>query len=255
MRPVASVAGRVVVRILLLTYVAIRLFWFLSALGGRTTEYVSVEAGLKLALWFLLAAVTAWLLVPRAPAAPIEELGLSAGFVRGLTFGALATIPMMFAVGLLDRKSLHQDLVAGSAIIGPLAEEILFRGFLFRQLVRRAGWPVWAALVLSSIAFGLAHIRNVDAALLMAWRYGFLTTYLQSSVPYMAAGALFAWVTYRWNSLWPAIALHGLMNFWWDLTKGEHAQPAFHLDTMSVAQGLSVMLAIALTLRWTRREA
>jgi membrane protease YdiL (CAAX protease family) len=179
-----------------------------------------VEAGLKLALWFLLTAVTAWLLVPRAPAAPIEELGLSAGFVRGLTFGALATIPMMVAVGLLDRKSLQQDLVAGSAIIGPWPRRFCFAGFssdnwsVVRDGLFGRRWcsvRSHSALPTSGTSMPPAHG--------VAVRVPHDVSSIERA--YMAAGALFAWVTYRWNSLWPAIALHGLMNFWWDLTKGD----------------------------------
>jgi membrane protease YdiL (CAAX protease family) len=162
---------------------------------------------------------------------------------------------MLVAAALLPRKGLVADLVVGSAILGPFAEELLFRGLLFRQLVSRARWSVTASVIVSSLAFGLAHIRNIDLGLLTGLQFGWLPLMLNSALPYAAGGAVFAWLTWRWNSLWPAIALHGLMNFWWDLTTGEHVQLDFHLDGMSAAQALSVALAVVLTLRWSRRDA
>ena len=163
---------------------------------------------------------------------------------------------MAIAAALLPRKPLNPDLVVGSGLIGPFAEELLFRGFLFTFLVRRARWSVIAALVVSSLLFGLAHLRNVDLQLL-----GLVSGYspyglqysLKNLIPYAAGGVLFAWVTWRWQSLWPAIVLHALMNFCWDLTTGEHAQLDFSIDPMSAAQATSALAAIALTLRWTRR--
>jgi membrane protease YdiL (CAAX protease family) len=147
--------------------------------------------------------------------------------------------------------------------IGPFAEEVLFRGFLFLVL-RRLGWSFWSAAAASSILFGLAHIQVVWGALLGgassgAARYELLTApgqYLMRVAVIAAGGLLFAWIADRWQSLWPAIGLHAAINFWSDLVWGE-ARLANHLAPesllWSVASCASLAIVIALTLR--RRAA
>jgi len=57
-----------------------------------------------------------------------------------------------------------------TAVAAPLCEEAFFRGMLFRLLRRRA--PLWAAVLLSAIAFGLAHASPaVSLALLPVFTY------------------------------------------------------------------------------------
>jgi len=213
------------------------------------------EALVKLALWAPTCLLVVWILGKESKQSPLTELGLGAGAFRGLIFGLIATLPMVIALIWLPRKPLDPDLVVGSAMIGPFAEELLFRGFLFRQLIRRAAWSVTAALIVSSLFFGLAHVRNIDLGALTLFSGDWLPLVVSYGLPYAAGGAVFAWVAYRWKSLWPAIALHGFINLWWDLTQGEHARLIFQLDLLSAAQALSVALAVGLTIRWTRRDA
>jgi hypothetical protein len=58
-------------------------------------------------------------------------------------------------------------------------------------------------------------------------------------------------MTYRWNNVWPAIALHAGMNVCWDLLRVEHVRPTIGPDLMSAAQLLSVALAVGLTIRFS----
>ena len=41
-------------------------------------------------------------------------------------------------------------------IIAPLAEELLFRGYLYGKIRKLA--PIWVAVLVSSLAFGVAHL-------------------------------------------------------------------------------------------------
>ncbi|ORW70573.1 CPBP family intramembrane glutamic endopeptidase [Mycobacterium saskatchewanense] len=50
-------------------------------------------------------------------------------------------------------------------IIGPLCEEIVFRGLLWGAVERR--WGRWAALVVSTLVFALAHLEFTRAPLLV----------------------------------------------------------------------------------------
>jgi membrane protease YdiL (CAAX protease family) len=57
-----------------------------------------------------------------------------------------------------------------TAVAAPICEEVFFRGMLFRLLRTRV--PLWAAVLLSAIAFGLAHASPaVSPALLPTFMY------------------------------------------------------------------------------------
>ena len=280
----ARVRPHEAVTLLLVTWACVHAYWWASARAGRLNEVVSVEALIKLAVWAPACLLTLWLMRRRGGPGLFDALGLSGGASRGLLFGFLATLPMLAGVVLLPSKDFDWDLVLGSAVIGPIAEELLFRGFLFRHLRRFAGWSLPVAVLVSSILFGLAHVRNIDFDLWTAlrgpdqtgfeavfsgselvrlstgaelwWRH--LTTRVLSDLSiglaYAAGGVVFAWIVHRWNSLWPAIALHGFMNLWWDMTRGEHARLGYNVDLLSAAQALSIVLAVILTIRWTRPQ-
>jgi membrane protease YdiL (CAAX protease family) len=83
-----------------------------------------------------------------------------------------------------------------TAVAAPLCEEAFFRGMLFRLLRRRL--PLWAAVLLSAIAFGLAHASpTVSFALLPVFVY---------------MGIVLALV-YAWTgSLTNTVLLHALNN-------------------------------------------
>jgi membrane protease YdiL (CAAX protease family) len=83
-----------------------------------------------------------------------------------------------------------------TAVAAPLCEEAFFRGMLFRILRRRL--PLWAAVLLSATAFGLAHASpTVSFALLPVFVY---------------MGVVLA-VVYAWTgSLTNTVLLHSLNN-------------------------------------------
>jgi membrane protease YdiL (CAAX protease family) len=77
-------------------------------------------------------------------------------------------------------------------VIAPLLEELLFRGFVLRGLVKSAGWPV--AIIASSILFGFAHLQ------------------LNVGLDTFALGVVAATLVYATNNLWPSIMLHAIKN-------------------------------------------
>jgi len=77
-------------------------------------------------------------------------------------------------------------------IIGPMAEEIFFRGFVLPGLMKKFG-IIWA-LVISSAVFGLFHID------------------LGAIVPTFALGLALGWVYIKTGSIWPAMFAHGMHN-------------------------------------------
>ena len=109
------------------------------------------------------------------------------------------------AVGLdeLLPKSTLQDevfndrlaiIVAGLATVAvaPLAEETFFRGFVFAGLLPR--WGFWSAAAASGALFSAAHLDP------------------GSFVPFALVGMVLAWLYYRTNTLWTAIAMHFAFN-------------------------------------------
>jgi len=176
------------------------------------------------------------------PRAILDELGLLGTPVPAIALVAVAsTAPAL--VLLMSRA--NPELPAAStllplALFGPLGEEIVFRGYLFQQLHRRARWGFWPAAGLSALLFGLAHVHGLTR-----------TLEAPSNVVVPAIGGFFfAWLFLRWKeNLWVPIAVHASMNFWWevlhstgDLAAGQHAQ---------LARGVFVGIVILKTLRET----
>ncbi len=77
-------------------------------------------------------------------------------------------------------------------VVGPVVEEVFFRGFLFRALAQRLGF--WVAATASAALFSVAHL---DVAL---------------AGPAFLSGVVFAWVYWRAGSLWPAVLAHTSQN-------------------------------------------
>jgi len=77
-------------------------------------------------------------------------------------------------------------------VIAPVAEELLFRGYLFGKL--RAYVPVWLAILLTSALFGAIH---------MAWNVG---------VDVFALSIVLCLLRVWTGRLWPSILLHMIKN-------------------------------------------
>jgi membrane protease YdiL (CAAX protease family) len=164
---------------------------------------VSIElAAALLAGWLLLALVDRRPLgalgYAADPAAPRE---LGSGLLLGM--GAIGVAAGVLAVAGSARWVAEggtvPEYVAALAgafaffAVAAAAEEALFRGYAFQALVQGIG--AWPAVLLSSAAFALAHIKNpsVDAVAL---------------ANIFAAGVMLGWAYLRTRSLWFATAVH-----------------------------------------------
>ncbi|KAG5558717.1 hypothetical protein RHGRI_008621 [Rhododendron griersonianum] len=78
------------------------------------------------------------------------------------------------------------------SVCAPVWEEIVFRGFLLPSLTRYM--PVWCSVLLSSVAFALAHFN------------------LQRMLPLVLLGAVMGAVFVRSRNLLPSMLLHSLWN-------------------------------------------
>lgn len=179
----------------------------------------------------------------------LGELGLASGFVPAASAAALATIPML-ALGLsfpLNPKLSFLGIWM-TAIVSPLAEETLFRGYLFRQLYQRSGLPFFVAALASMVPFAWGHFGQASRA-----GQGLSGEALVLAIT--GSGAiLFAWCLLRWGfNLWFVVALHAGMNLWWYVFAVD--ETAVGGWAGNVARVLTVMLAITLTLLRSRLVA
>ena len=138
----------------------------------------------------------------------LKEVGLQKTSARNLTMSVIFGTGVCFFVDLLTNilpfpetvieqfELQHGMLWFGDigltflsvALIGPVSEEICFRGLCYRRL--KEGMPKWAAGLISSVFFGLAHGDPV-------W---FLVGFV--------AGVSLSWIFETTGSLLPAIIVH-----------------------------------------------
>jgi uncharacterized protein len=124
------------------------------------------------------------------------------GFLAGvlcmaLVFGVLWASGAYRITGIGRWSVLGVPLV--SSLVAGVFEELLFRGVLFRLV--EDSWGSYAALAISSLFFGAAHLFNPNATWL-------------SSVAIMVEAGIFLGATYMLaRSLWLPIGLHAGWNF------------------------------------------
>jgi membrane protease YdiL (CAAX protease family) len=97
---------------------------------------------------------------------------------------------------LKDRSSLILVAIFG-VTLGPLAEELVFRGFVQPLLVRSLGPTL--GIIAAALPFGLLHFRQYGNS----WRHVLLIA---------AAGAAFGWIRNRTGSTRASTIMHGAYN-------------------------------------------
>jgi membrane protease YdiL (CAAX protease family) len=117
----------------------------------------------------------------------LKQLGVDPGWFEGTNEISIDPDQGISAlVGLLVLFGIAVTIVA------PLAEEVLFRGLLFRAL--DGVWAGWGAIVVSGFAFGAFH------------------TNLAVLIPFSLIGMIFAWTFRASGSLWVTIIAHFIIN-------------------------------------------
>ncbi len=194
-------------------------FWVMILLvtAGMAAQGVSVYPGLLLTEVGLLLVPTllacrrlglppAEVLGLRPPAVPPPAAAVATGAGMGLLAFGMAiclTVPVVILLLILGGRhpgvplpldSLGHYLagLALGAVVAPVCEELLFRGFLLRAL---APHGLHASVWVSAAAFGLFHLDPV--------RF----------VPTLALGVVYGYLTVACGSIYPAMAAHGVNNF------------------------------------------
>ena len=145
---------------------------------------------------------------------------------RTLRFGDLLPPPeIKYLVALL-----------GSVVVAPIAEELVFRGYLLNLWAARHG--VWFAVIASSVVFGAFH--------------------LETAVFAAPLGIIFALVYLRYDSLWPGIVIHAAYNllaFPWLLGGLFYVKPRASIGELSrwIPEFVIAVLFIPLAILFWRR--
>ncbi len=170
-------------------------------------------------------------------------MGLGRGLCEGGLVALLSSLPMLAVFALTAGMNPQMTLVSTlmTVAVAPFTEELLFRGYLFLQLHRRAQWSFLSSVLVTALAFGLAHLGTLA-------RTGAGPREILGEMAFIAAGgAFYAWLLIRWNdNLWVAVCLHGFMNLWCE---------AFGCDqivgssTTQIGRALTVLVAVSLTLQ------
>lgn len=189
-----------------------------------------------------LCALTVWFLAGNGVRSISRELGLTAPVLPAIGFALIVSSPMSIGFALTRKLTPHIQLVPllFLTFFSPFVEEVEFRGFGVRYLQRGTGWPFWLVVWPSALLVGFGHVEQGQTPLEMVGLF-FVTG---------AGGVTFAWLVYRWQNLWVAVALHICMNLWWELFSVSRSAIGGWLPI--VLQNSTMLLAILLTLRWTR---
>ncbi|MHB1271254.1 MAG: CPBP family intramembrane glutamic endopeptidase [Rhodanobacter sp.] len=128
-------------------------------------------------------------------------VGLAAPLLGGLLTELLAhghaVTQDIQQLGADTALPLRIPLVLVVASLGPLVEELLFRGVLLSALLQR--WRVGWAVAISSLLFALAHLSGLQ--------------YQWYALPDLALLALaLAGLRLRSGSIWPGVVAHGVNN-------------------------------------------
>lgn len=114
----------------------------------------------------------------------------------------LATGPLWGGFGF-DHNGMGQAYAAVSMVFVGVAEEMIFRGFLFRILLKKD--PVPVAIIISAVTFGIGHIVNLLTG------QANIATVVQVFFA-VAWGFIFTFVFYKSGSLIMCIIVHSVID-------------------------------------------
>lgn len=187
------------------------LFFLLVGLNPPPEIYETAGLFLPLAIWTGVGALilAMYAIVPGAlktrdlpsDLRPGRWSGIGSGFAVGIGF-FVVTMLVLFLAGVYKVDAFQPDwtylLVALlHFLVVAIAEEVLFRGVLFRMVDEKFG--LWVALAVSAFLFGLAHLPQGD--------------WLSTIAIAMEAGVMLG-LAYKYSgNLWFPIGIHWAWNF------------------------------------------
>ena len=125
--------------------------------------------------------------------------------------------------------------VVSMALVG-FAEELIFRGFLFKAMLK--GGSVRTAVIVSSVTFGLGHILNIFTG------HDLGPTLVQVAFA-VAVGFLLTMAFYKSGSLLPNIVMHSLVDVF-SLLGNENAPQAINIAVHAAVIALTAAYCLYL---------
>lgn len=118
-------------------------------------------------------------------------LGMGAIFLLDWLTSVLRFLPNWLE-GTFDQLQSSWAGILCVALLGPVVEELFFRGAILKALLRK--YRPWVAIVVSGLVFGLIHVNPAQVAFACL------------------AGILLGWLYWRTRSLIPCMVVHVLNN-------------------------------------------
>jgi membrane protease YdiL (CAAX protease family) len=135
---------------------------------------------------------------------------LLANLVQGLIPQPPAEHPLVPIFTEASTWPARVSLILGAVAVIPVVEETVFRGILYGAMRRR--WSVGVAAVASGVIFAVGHPHaSLAGGQPHAYLIGLLVS-VASLLPYVAIGAILAWLYERTGSLVAPAAAHGAFN-------------------------------------------
>ncbi len=174
-----------------------------------------------------------------------SSLGLDKRILKGISYGFAFSSPMILGYAVIGE--LRWEYVSWLSISAIFfwagMEEVLFRGFLFGQLFKKANWRFAPAAFLNAVIFGMGHLYQGNS---------FEHTLGVFAITLMG-GAWFAWLYIEWDSnLWVAISLHFFMNLSWQLfSVGDTALGGWGANFFRV---MTIVLSVVVTIIYQKSK-
>ena len=184
----------------------IGLYCVAMSVGDNLSANIGVEKSITLPIALILSAVLIWFLKKNDL---FKKYGLCKSRVSAkqmlyyLPIFVLLTANLWYGIKL--NMSLVESVLYILVMLGVgFLEEMIFRGLLFKAMLKD---NVKAAIIVSSLTFGMGHIIN-----LMNGSGTELVPNLLQVIYASAAGFMFVMIYYRTKSLFICIITHGLFN-------------------------------------------
>lgn len=175
-----------------------------------------------------------------------HALGLDGGFIKGMIFALISTLPLFIVFPIVGKFNTELTLtkLIPSTVFVAFFEEMIFRGFIFGQLFRYCKLGFGWAVLIPAILFGSLHLYQGHDLISSLTAFG--VTFI---------GALyFSWIYVKWDfNLWCPIGLHFFMNLSWQLFIVEGNSVAAGGVISNILRVLSIVIAIVLTVMYRRR--
>lgn len=216
----------------------------LMSAGDGLSALIGIEKSVTLAVGILM---TLMLMLFLKKNGLFEEYGFCRPHVSARAMLYYAPILVMFSVNLLHGATLNYGIaetvlyVLSMLCVGFL-EELIFRGFLFEAMRKD---NVKAAIVVSSVTFGIGHIVN-----LINGSGAELLPNLLQVIYATAAGFMFVMMYYKSKSIVACIVSHGVFNALsvfaneGGIMSAERIVTAILLTAVTGAYGLYLALAV-----------